>query len=139
MKNSVFLISFLLFIIGISTLQAHPKEPKKNNYLVISKNINQLAPVLLTSTALAREDGDKYGKFYMVICGKTVSDIPGNMQFNKLMEEAAEQNVQVFICGISLKAFQISPDQLPKQVKITDNGILYGFQLTKKGFITITI
>ena len=43
------------------------------------------------------------------------------------------------MCGISLKKFNITPKQLPDSIVVTENGILYGFQLTKNGFLTLTI
>lgn len=129
----------LLLLFGTSQLQAQNINSKKNNYLVLSKNIQQLKPVLLTATELAKEDGKKYGAFYVIICGKTVTEIDDNSDFNTLLEEAKAQNVKVFVCGISLSKFNITPETLPNTLEVIPNGILYGFQLTKKGFITLTI
>ena len=140
MKNSVlFITTMLLLLVGTSQLYAQKINSKKNNYLVLSKNIKQLKPVLLTATELAKEDGKKHGSFYVIICGKTVTEIADNPDFNTLLEKAKDQNVKVFVCGISLSKFNISPEMLPDTLEIIPNGILYGFQLTKKGFITLTI
>ncbi|MFY0712644.1 DsrE family protein [Seonamhaeicola sp. NFXS20] len=140
MKNSIlFITTILLLLFGTSQLQAQNINSKKNNYLVLSKNVQQLKPVLLTANELAKEDGKKYGAFYVIICGKTVNDILDNPDFNALLEKAKAQKVKVFVCGISLSKFNINPKTLPNNLEITPNGILYGFQLTKKGFITLTI
>lgn len=140
MKKSILYIATLfLLIFGASSLQAQDFNPKKNNYLVLSKNTQQLKPVLLTANELAKEDGKKRGAFYVIICGKTVNDISNNSDFNTLLEKAKTQNVKVFVCGISLSKFNINPDTLPNNLEIIPNGILYGFQLTKQGFITLTI
>ncbi|EMY82328.1 hypothetical protein pgond44_01473 [Psychroflexus gondwanensis ACAM 44] len=140
MKNSIIVTTTLfLLLFGTIQLQAQDFNPKKNNYVVLSKNIQQLQPVILTAKGLAMEDGKKYGDFYMIICGKTVDDIPNNTDFIQLLKKAKAQNLKVFVCGISLNKFNISPDQMPDNLEITKNGILYGFQLTKKGFITLTI
>ena len=140
MKNSIIILSTLFLLLFATTqLQAQDFNPKKNNYLVLSKNIQQLKPVLLTAKELAKEDGKKYGDFYIVICGKTVNDIENNTDFNQLLDLAKAQSVKVFVCGISLNNSNISVDQMPSNLQITANGILYGFQLTKKGFITLTI
>lgn len=128
-----------LLLFGTSQLQAQNSNPKKNNYLVLSKNIQQLKPILLTASKLKKEDGKNYGEFYVVICGKTVNSISGNTEFNILLEKAKVQNIKVFVCGISLSKFDINPEILPANLAITPNGILFGFQLTKKGFITLTI
>ncbi|QRM90364.1 sulfur reduction protein DsrE [Lacinutrix sp. WUR7] len=140
MKNSILFISTIfLLIFGTIQLQAQNFNPQKNNYLVLSKNIKQLQPVLLTANALAKEDGKKYGEFYVIICGKTVHAIADNSDFKILLEKAKPQNVKVFVCGISLNKFNIAPSTMPANLKITPNGILYGFQLTKQGFNTLTI
>lgn len=128
-----------LLLFGTTQLKAQEINPKKNNYLVLSKNIKQLKPVLLTAEALAKEDGRKYGEFYVIICGKTVNDIADNTNFNELLEKAKAQNVKVFACGLSLSKFNVNTETLPDNLEITPNGIFYGFQLVKKGFNTLTI
>jgi len=140
MKNSIlFITTMFLLLFGTSQLQAQDINPKKNNYLVLSKNIQQLKPVLLTANELAKEDGKKHGEFYVIICGKTVNDISDNVDFNTLLEKAKALNVKVFVCGISLNKFNIDPSTMPNNLEITPNGILYGFQLKKQGFITLSI
>jgi intracellular sulfur oxidation DsrE/DsrF family protein len=106
---------------------------------VLSKNIQQLKPILQTASELAKEDGKKHGEFYVIICGNTVNDIVDNSDFKELLGKAKNQHVKVIVCGISLKKFNIDPNTLPDSLEITPNGILYGFQLTKQGFITLTI
>lgn len=121
------------------SVQAQDFNLEQNNYLVLSKNIQQLKPVLLTANELAKEDGKNYGQFYVIICGKTVKDIQNNSNFKELLKQAKTQNVKVFVCGISLKKFNIDPSKMPHNIAITPNGILYGFQLSKQGFISLTI
>lgn len=136
MKHFILFISTLLLTFGV---QGQDFDPQKNNYLLLTKNIKQLSPVLLTAEELAKEDGNSYGEFYVVICGKTVKDIPNNNNFKKLLDKANDQHVKVFVCGISLDKFNINPTSLPEQLIRTENGILFGFQYTKKGFISLTI
>lgn len=138
-KSILFIITMFHLLFGTSQLQAQDSSPKKNNYLVLSKNIQQLNPVLLTANELAKEDGKQYGEFYIIICGKTVNDIADNPDFNELLEKAKTQNVKVFVCGISLNKFNIDPCTMPSNLELIPNGILYGFQLTKQGFNTLTI
>lgn len=138
MKNPIIVLT-TMFLVLFGTAQAQDFNPEKNNYLVLSKNIQQLKPAMLTASALAKEDGEQYGDFYMVICGKTVQDIPHNDDFKKLLKEAKAHNMNVFVCGLSLSKFNINLNEIPKNLEITQNGILYGFQLSKKGFIALTI
>lgn len=140
MKNSILVITTIFFLFfGIHQSNAQDFNPKKNNYLILSQKKEQLKPILLTANELAKEDGKKYGDFYVIICGKTVSDITDNLDFNKLLDAAKEQNVTVFVCGLSLKKFNIDQMLLPENIMVVDNGILYSLQLSKSGFTTITI
>ena len=136
-KSILFLTTMFLMLLG--TAKAQEFNPNKNNYLVFSKNIKQLKPVLKTDSDLSKEDGDKYGEFHIVICGETVTDIVNNSAFNELLLQARNQNVKVFACGLSLDQFNVSTDQLPIDIDTIPNGILYGLQLTREGFITLTI
>ena len=136
-KSIIFLTSMLLLFLG--TTKAQEFNPNKNNYLVFTKNTQQLKPVLITANELSVEDGNQYGEFHIVICGETVTDIVNNSAFNELLLHARNQNVKVFACGLSLDQFNVSPDQLPEDIDTIPNGILYGLQLTREGFITLTI
>ena len=135
----IFILSMFLLLIGTNQSYAQEINQDKNNYLVLSKNIKQLKPVLLTADELAEEDGKKYGEFYMVIFGSTVNEIPGNAKFEKLLKKAKAKNIRVFVCGMSLSKSNIDPEKLPDGLEVTGNAITYGLQLTKQGFITISI
>ena len=140
MKNLfIFLTTVCFLTYGATQGYAQNINQKKNNYLVLSKNIQQLKPILLTANELAKEDGKKYGEFYVVICGKTVTKLTNNSDLDEILKKAKAQNVNIFACGLSLKKFNINPDQLPKNITVIDNGILYSFQLKKEGFITLSI
>lgn len=138
MKNLIIIIS-IFFFSGKNQLHAQHFNPEKNNYLILSKNIQQLKPILLTAEALKKEDGKDYGDFHVVICGKTVRNITENTKFKELLKKLKEKNVKVFACGISLNKFNIDKNKLPSNLNVVDNGILYALQLTKKKFITLTI
>jgi intracellular sulfur oxidation DsrE/DsrF family protein len=140
MKNPIVIITTMfLLLIGTTQIKAQDYNPRKNNYLILSQNIQQLKPVILASNELVKEDGKKYGDFYIIICGKTVSDIPNNVEFYELLEQAKVGSVTIFVCGLSLKKFNIDSHLLPRNITVVDNGILYAFQLMKKGFKTLTI
>ena len=137
MKNLMLIFCSLFFFFGIgnSTINAQTK----NNYVVLSKNIQQLQPILQTATALQEEDGNKFGEFHVIFCGKTLQETQDNPEFTVLLKTAHKQAVKVFACGISLKKLNLNEKDLPTELKVTENGILYGFQLAKKGFLTLSI
>ena len=140
MKHSIIYITALLVLtLGTGQLKAQTSTTDNSNYVVMSKNIKQLQPILMTATALAKEDGKAYGEFKVLFCGKTVTDIKANPDFQFLLKQAALQKIEVYVCGLSLKAFGVNPEELPQSLEVVDNAILYGFQLKKQGFISLTI
>jgi intracellular sulfur oxidation DsrE/DsrF family protein len=141
MKNWIIVLSTILSLLlsGTHQLNASNKIHEKDNYLIFSKDIRQIGPILTTAKELMNEDDEKFGEFHVVFCGKTVRDIPNNNGFKKFLEEAEKLKVQVFACGISLNKFNVDRKLLPGNIKITENGILYGLQLAKEGFITLSI
>jgi intracellular sulfur oxidation DsrE/DsrF family protein len=55
------------------------------------------------------------------------------------LEMAEKNHVELYACGLSLKQFKIDPKSLPKQIHVTKNGLLYDFQLQKKGYLSIEL
>ena len=140
MKYSItFLTVLLVLILGTRQLKAQNSATNPNDYVVLSKNIQQLQPILMTATALAKEDGKAYGEFQVLFCGKTVTDIKANPKLQALLKKATLQNIKVYVCGLSLQAFGVNSEELPESLEVVDNAILYGFQLKKQGFISLTI
>ncbi|MBZ9651004.1 DsrE family protein [Psychroflexus montanilacus] len=140
MKHSItYITALLVLIMGTAQLKAQTSTSDQNDYVVLSKNIKQLKPILMTATSLAEEDGENYGEFQVVFCGKTVADIRDNTDFQALLKQAAQQQMKVYVCGLSLQAFEVNPEELPQHLEVVENGIFYGFQLKKQGFISLTI
>ncbi|MCR8667826.1 DsrE family protein [Aestuariibaculum sp. M13] len=140
MKTPIKHITMWCFVLfSAITLQAQNENTETLNYSILSKNIQQLKPALITANALAKEDGKTYGNLYVVFCGKTVQDIADNSEFNALLKDIISNQVKIFICGLSLKKFNVNPVDLRKNIQVVENGILYAFQLKKQGFISLTI
>ncbi|MBD0822519.1 sulfur reduction protein DsrE [Aestuariibaculum marinum] len=140
MKTPIHYITILgLVLLSTITLHAQHVNPEKHNYFILSKNIQQLKPITITAHALAEEDPKNHGELHVVFCGKTVRDIPGSAFFNQLLEDSKSAPIKIFVCGLSLKKFNVTPDNLPENIKVIDNGILYALQMKKQGFITLTI
>ncbi|MEQ9007013.1 MAG: sulfur reduction protein DsrE, partial [Ekhidna sp.] len=92
----------ILFVTGAEIANGQSIQDAKDNYLVISKNIQQLKPIILTAQDLEKNGGQSFGEFHFLICGKTVKDIGGNEAFRELLGKARKQRIQVLVCGLSL-------------------------------------
>lgn len=110
-----------------------------NNYIVMTKNIAQLQPIILTAEALKQEDGANFGKFEVIICGKQIGDITSPEKMGDYIAMANAAGVQIIACGFSLNKFKVDKTKVPKEIITVENGILYNFQLQKEGYKSITL
>lgn len=140
MKN--LFLSTIVLVLALSIFSAKAQnavQHEKNNYVVLTKTIPQLRPIILTAEALAEEDGEKFGDFQVIICGKTVTELTDKEMMQKFIDEAQNSNVKIVICGISLKQFGVDQKDIPQQLEVVDNGILHNFQLQKKGYLSVEL
>lgn len=134
------ILSILTIIMTLFTVKANAQDTiNKNNYVVLTNKIPQLKPILLTAEALELEDEGNYGDFQIIICGKTVEDLKNKELMHDLLHKAEAQNVRIVICGFSLKKFKVDEKDIPKELEVVPNGILYNFQLQKKGYRSIAL
>jgi intracellular sulfur oxidation DsrE/DsrF family protein len=133
-------ILVLLAVFSTAESQAqHHDSHKKNNYVVLTKKVPQLQPILLTAEALKQEDGKGFGNFQIIICGKEIGDITDTEKIDGFIKKAEKIGVQLVACGFSLNKFKVDKTKVPKEMKIVENGILYNFQLQKKGYKSLSL
>ena len=133
-KNA-FLIT-LLVMLSISTL-AEAQSSTDNNYVVLTKKVPQLQPILLAAEELKLEDNEKFGAFEIIICGQQIGDITDASKIDKFLDKAEKLGVTIVVCGFSLNKFNVDRKDVPKQMKIVENGILYNLQLQRKGYYSL--
>lgn len=69
-------VSILILILSSFTYQVYAQENSDTrNYVVLTRNIEQMKPILLAAKNLAVEDGSSFGAFQVIICGKAVTDL----------------------------------------------------------------
>ena len=140
MKNLFLSTLVLVLALSIFTAEAQNKmHHEKNNYVVLTTKIPQLQPIILTAEALAEEDGEKFGDFQVIICGKTITDLTDKEMMRKLIDKAEKANVKIVICGLSMKKFGVDQKDIPQKLEVVDNGILHNFQLQKKGYLSVDL
>lgn len=57
----------------------------------------------------------------------------------KFIRKAEEAGVHLVACGFSLNKFKIDTTKVPEEMKVVENGILYNFQLQKKGYNSLSL
>ncbi|MEC7262203.1 MAG: sulfur reduction protein DsrE [Bacteroidota bacterium] len=130
----------MTFMTGLSQVSAQTTYNKEqHNYIVLTRKIPQLKAILLAADQLASDDGAKFGEFHVVICGQTVSDLTNLETMQPYLDMAKDKNIKLLACGFSLKKFGVDATKLPQEMGVVENGILYGFNLQKDGFLSITL
>lgn len=142
MKN-IFLASLAvilsLFTNSVQAQNSHEQHADDVNYVVLTRNVQQLKPILLAAEELAAQDGDKFGDFQVVVCGKTVQDLTNKETMDGFIEKAHKAGVSINACGFSLKKFGVDRSKLPEALHVVENGILHNFELQKKGYLSIEL
>lgn len=140
MKTYIFSsIIIILTLFSTANLQAQEVDNSNNNYVVLTKKVPQLQPIILTAEALKNEDGEGFGDFQVIICGKEIGDITDTEKIGEFIEKAEKAGVHIIACGFSLNKFKVDKTKIPKEIKVVENGILYNFQLQKKGYKSISL
>ncbi|MFD0976002.1 DsrE family protein [Salinimicrobium gaetbulicola] len=142
MKN-ILLASFaILLSLFTNPLQAqtnHEKHADHVNYVILTRKVPQLKPILSAAEELALQDGDKFGDFQVVVCGKAVQDLTNKETMSGFLQKAEKSGVIINACGFSLKKFGVDKAQLPEELRVVENGILHNFELQKKGYLSIEL
>ncbi|MCB0373227.1 MAG: sulfur reduction protein DsrE [Muricauda sp.] len=130
----------MTFVTGLTEISAQTTYNKDhNNYFVLTRKVPQLKAILLAADQLAKDDGTQFGEFHVVICGETVKELTNLETMQPYLDLAKSEKVKILACGFSLKKFGVDATKLPKEMSVVDNGILYGFNLQKDGFLSITL
>jgi len=129
-------LSMIIFLMAAAVVPLLAQQPAadQQNYIVITKKVDQLKPLSLSAEALKKEDGRNFGKFEIVICGKDIGDITDPGKMDEHLKNAKKHGVDIIACGFSMKRFGVSADQIPEEMRIVDNGILYNLRMQKKGY-----
>jgi intracellular sulfur oxidation DsrE/DsrF family protein len=136
----IYFLSSIVFFLALVTSPVNAQaQDEQQNYVVLTKKIPQLQPIFLTAETLAQEDGNKFGKFEVIICGPTVKELTDKEMMQKYINKAKEQNVELIACGFSLKKFGVDRREISPEFRIVDNGILYNLQLQKKGYTSLSL
>ncbi|HUH29209.1 sulfur reduction protein DsrE [Gelidibacter sp.] len=140
MKTYIFSSLLLMFtLFGSVNLQAQQVDSSKNNYVVLTTKVQQLQPIILTAEALKAEEGESFGDFQVIICGKDMGQLTDPEIINSFIQKAEKAGVQIIACGFSLNKFKVDKTKVPARLYIVENGILYNFQLQKKGYKSLSL
>lgn len=139
MKTIFSALLLTLFISFGNTPKAFSQTVKTQNYVVLTKKVPQLKPILLAAKSLKKEDGENFGKFEIIFCGKNIGDLTQMETLKPHIEAAETIGANIIACGFSLKKFNVEANKLPKEIEIVDNGILHNLHLQQKGYLSLEL
>ena len=106
-------------------------------YVVLTKNLPQLQPIILAAEALAKEDGEKFWDFQVVIDGKTLQELTNKETMRKFRMRANNVNVKLKVCNMDLKTFEVDSGKIPDEFEVVDNAFTHILQMQKQGYPSI--
>jgi intracellular sulfur oxidation DsrE/DsrF family protein len=115
------------------------EETVENNYFILNRNVEQLKAVGKAAADLAVADSTTYGTFKVVVCGKSVQDFLDEEKMADAVAILQASGVEMYACGLSLKKFGVDPASLPEFYQVVPNGLVFGFELQKEGYYSITL
>ena len=139
MKNILLAGILFLFATVGNSLSAQSSQGQKNNYVVTTTRIQQLKPIFMAAESLAAEDGDSFGEFQVLICGKAVEDLACSDTMTPYLKMAEKTGARIIACEYSLKQMGIDTSRLAKGVESVENAITENLQLQKKGYISLEL
>ena len=131
------LTALIMSVLSTSDLKAQTTVSEENNYVILTRKIAQLQPILLAAQELKKEDGDMFGQYHVIICGQEIGGITEPDKVDKFIAMSKKAGVQLVACGFSLNKFDVDRDLVPKDIIIVENGLLYNLQLQKKGYYSL--
>jgi intracellular sulfur oxidation DsrE/DsrF family protein len=139
MKSILLTAILSIFLVFGNAQQSYSQESNTQNYVVLTKKVAQLKPILLAAKELAAEDRANFGKFEIIVCGQEIGDLTDLEKIQPHLKEAEKIGAVIIACGFSLKKFEVDNSKMPKNIKTVENGILYNFQLQKKGYLSLDL
>ncbi|NJB86420.1 intracellular sulfur oxidation DsrE/DsrF family protein [Lewinella marina] len=139
-----------LLVLSLTTLFTHklsaqdqsrvtPHHTEQQNYVVLTRKIPQLKPILLTAEHFKQEDGAAFGDFRVIVCGQDVDQLTDAATMDPFLKQAEALGVKIVACGFSLNKFGVDRAAVPAAIEIVENGIQYNFTLQKNGYYSISL
>lgn len=145
-KNNIQLLALILFVLGLAFTVSAQRTPcaegnaGKKKYALLVRTTEHMGAALKTAAQM-RGAGTSYDAFEVVVCGKVVQELTDteNKRISGMLKQAEDLNVIFSVCGMSLNQFSISPEQLPEQFEVVENGLIRIFKLKENCYYTIEL
>lgn len=132
---SIFLVACTQPQQSNSSEASHQNETTKvENYVVLTSNIQQIRSISHAAQLMKAESPDTFGKMEVVVCGKTVKETTDPQVMEPILKAIEAGELEVKLCGFSVKQLGVDETQVPAPITIVENGIYYNFQKQHEGY-----
>lgn len=127
----------------ISTIGFSQKNnsDKKDNLLFLLRQTEHINQALKTIDQLQANPTTtlKTGKIVIIVCGEAVTAL-GTKDAEEWVETISKHpNVSIMACGLSLRKFNKTKNDLVKGIDYTENGFIKAFELQKQGYLSVEL
>lgn len=129
-------------IATFSTASAHaskPDEAAAKSVLMLVQNPKQINVVLDTCRQLQGDAQHHVERTKVIVCGPASAALVRESESAAAIAQAVADNVQIEVCGISLKKLEIAADQLAPGVAVVENGLISAVETKSAGWISVDL
>lgn len=120
-----------------SGLAAETVSRQKNNYVALTKQVPQLKAFAEAAAEMKKDDGENFGSFHVVFCGRNVEQLTDHKLMMPYIEQLQQTGAKLIACGFSLAQFNIDAEDLADGIEVVENGIAYSLKMKKEGAYSI--
>lgn len=116
---------------------AFVSEAANHNYVALTKQVPQLKALALAATEMKADDGENFGDFHVIFCGRNIEQLTDKELVAPYVEMLHNAEAKLFACGFSLSQFDIDENDLADGIELVENGIAYSLKMKKEGAFSI--
>lgn len=112
---------------------------KVNNYIMTTGVPGYVPVIIMTAAEMKSKEGEKFGKFQIVIYGEAVKQFADKDAGQKLVDMAKAAGATIILCDFALIHFGISRESLPKGLEFVQNAFTYNLDMLKEGYFVLGV
>ncbi|HEY9170317.1 MAG TPA: DsrE family protein [Lutibacter sp.] len=137
----VLILLVLFTVLGQTTLPIYANNPiestsniEVNNYIMTTGVPGYVPVIIMTAAEMKLKEGEKFGKFEVVLYGEAVKQFAEKDGGQKLVDMAKASGATIILCDFALKHFGISRESLPEGLEFIENAFTYNLDMIKAGY-----
>ena len=142
----VLILVILFMVLGQTAQPIYANSPivsstniKVNNYIMTTGVPGYVPVIIMAAAEMKSKEGEKFGKFQVVIYGEAVKQFADKDAGQKLIEMAKASGATIILCDLALQHFGISKESLPKGLEFVQNAFMYNLNMLKENYFVLGV